>query len=428
MFNQKLAKILREFTSFLEMEETAFKPRAYLKAAESLESLDKEVNEIYKKNGEKALLEIAGVGRGIAEKIIEYIKTGKIKEYEKLKKKYPVDIDELNKIEGVGSKIIKLLYKNLKIKNLDELKKSAEKGALENLPHFGKKLQTKILKSIEFQKKSISKIPLPREIKKAEHSALPNIIKLKDIRGDLQIQTNWTDGLNSIEEMAEKARNLNYEYMAITDHTKSLAMVHGSDEKKLLKQIEEIKNINLNIGSPTSNVSKFKILSGAEVNILKDGSLDINNNTLQKLDFAGAAVHSHFHLSKEEQTKRLIKAMENEHIDIIFHPTARVINKRAPIELNLEKIFETAARTKTILEINANPSRLDLKEEHIKMAKKIGVRFMINTDAHSIIDMDLIKYGIFLAQKSRLSKTDVLNTLSLKEFLELIKKPKNKRW
>lgn len=427
MLNQTLAKIFREFAFLLEMESIAFKPRAYIKVADSLNLLSKKLTEIYKKGGVAALEEIPGIGRGIAEKIEEYLKSGKIKEYEKLKKKYPVDIAGLNKIEGVGSKIIKSLYENLKIKNIDELKKSAEKGALENLPHFGKKLQTKILKSIEFQKKSIVKAPLPREIKEAEHSALPNIIKLKDIKGDLQIQTNWTDGEDSIQEMANTARDLKYEYIAITDHTKSLAMVHGSDEKKLLKQIKEIENINSKLDGGGATV-KFRVLSGAEVNILKDGSLDIKDEVLKKLDFAGAAVHSYFHLSKPEQTKRLIKAMENEHIDIIFHPTARVINKRAPIELDLEKIFEAAAKTKTILEINASPSRLDLKEEHIKMAKKIGVKFMINTDAHSMLDMDLIKYGIFLAQKGQLSKTDVLNALSLQEFLRIIKKPKNKRW
>jgi len=431
MFNQDLIKILRSFAFFLEMEEIAFKPRAYLKAAESLELLNKEISEIYKKRGIKSLEEIPGVGRGIAEKIEEYLKNGKIKEYEKLKKKYPVDIFGLNKIEGVGSKIIKLLYENLKIKNADELRISAKKGMLENLPHFGKKLQTKILKSIEFQKKSISKIPLEHEIKESEQSALPNIIKLKDIKGDLQIQTNWTDGTNSIEEMAKYARDLKYEYIAITDHTKSLAMVHGSDEKKLLKQIKEIENINSKLGGALgggATARRFKVLSGAEVNILKDGSLDIKNEVLKKLDFAGAAIHSHFHLNKSEQTERLIKAIENKHIDIIFHPTGRIINRREPIELDLKKIFKTAMKTKTILEINANPSRLDLKEEHIKMAKKIGVKFMINTDAHSAIDMNLIKYGIFLAQQGQLSKKDVLNTLPLNELLKILKKPKNKRW
>lgn len=425
MFNKTLAKIFREFAFFLEMENIPFKPRAYEKAANSFKYLNYDIKEIYKKKGNEALLEIENVGHGIAKKIIEYIKTGKIKEYEKFKKKYPIDIDALNKIEGIGVKIIKLLYEKLKIKNINELKKAAKIGILKKLPHFGEKLETKILKSIEFQKKSVSKIPLDYEIKKIELNTLPNIIKLKDIKGDLQIQTNWTDGTNSIEEIAEYARNLKYKYIAITDHTKSLAMVHGSDEKKLLKQIKKIELLNLKL--QTKNY-KLKILSGAEVNILKDGSLDINDKILEKLDFVGGAIHSHFHLNASEQTKRLIKVMENKHIDIIFHPTARVINKRAPIEFDLEKIFKTASKTKTILEINAHPSRLDLKEEHIKLAKKIGVKFMINTDAHSVLDMNLMKYGIFLAQKELLSKKDVLNTLPINKLLKILKKPKEKRW
>lgn len=585
--NQTLANIFREMSFLLEMENIPFKPRAYEKAAFSLESLSVDLDELYKKEGFNALLEIPGVGKGIAEKIEEYIKTGKIKEYLSLAKKTPVDLKELSGIEGIGPKHIKTFYQKLKIKNLKELETAAKLGKIRNIPGFGKKSEEKILKILELKLKSEKRYLLSdilpavkriedklrlansfkkiafcgsirrkketvgnidilivsdnpektadifaglsevsriyskgktkvmarlangadadlrivpeksfgsalqyftgnkdhnielrkiasekgyklneyglykiqnkkliqiagktekeiyeklglefippelrearKEIEAAKNKALPSLIKLEDIKGDLQIQTNWTDGSNSIEEMAQKAAELNYEYIAITDHTKSLAMTRGSDEKKLLRQIKEIEKINKNL-KHNKTTKKIKILSGAEVNILKDGTLDIENKVLSKLDFAGAAVHSNFHLSRGEQTARVIKAMENENIDIIFHPTGRIINKREPLDIDIQKIFEAAARTKTILEINAYPSRLDLKNDHIILAKNYGVKFMINTDAHSAPQMNLMEHGIYEARRAWLEKNDVLNTLPLQKLLEILKKPKKERW
>lgn len=579
--NHIIAKILREMSFLLEMDDVPFKPRAYEKAAFSLESLDENISEIYKNGSLKSLEKISGVGRGISEKIEEYIKTGKIKEYENLKKKIPINLDEFKNLEGVGPKTIKSFYKYLKIKNLSELKEAIKKGELKKIPRFGKKLEEKITKSIEqnltrekrftlseaihaakiiekemlklksvkqivfcgslrrrketigdldilivssnpkeasdafanlsfveyvyakgskkssarlyfginadlrivkntsfgaamqyftgnkdhnialrkiaaqknlklneyglfktvkgkeilingkseeeiYEKLGMDFIPpelreMAGEIEAAARHALPKLIELKDIKGDLQLQTNWTDGADSIEEMAKYAIELNYEYIAITDHTKSLAMTGGSDEKKLLKQIKEIEKIN-------KSYPNLKILSGAEVNILKDGSLDINNETLSLLDFSAGAIHSHFHLTKDEQTNRLIKAMENPRIDIIFHPTGRIINKREPLDLDMERIFKTAAKTNTILEINAYPDRLDLKDSHIIAAKNMGVKFMINTDAHAANQMDLMEYGVWQARRGWLEKKDVLNTLPLNKLLEILKKPKKERF
>ena len=203
------------------------------------------------------------------------------------------------------------------------------------------------------------------EIEAALKNKLPKLIGYADLKGDLQIQTSWTDGRNSIEEMAREAEKLEHEYIAITDHTKALAMTGGSDETKLLRQMAEIDKINKKF-----HASGFKVhvLKGAEVNILKDGTLDIKDEVLAKLDIVGAAVHSLFNLSKAEQTKRIIKAMENPHLDILFHPTGRIINRRKPYEVNMEAVIKAAKRTGTILEIDAHPWRLDLKDEHIKMA------------------------------------------------------------
>ena len=199
------------------------------------------------------------------------------------------------------------------------------------------------------------------EIEAAQNRKLPKIIGYGDIRGDLQIQTDWTDGAHSIEEMAKEAKKLGLEYIAITDHTKSLGVTGGSDEKRLLKQIKEIERVNKKIKGIT-------VLSGAEVNILKDGTLDIKDAVLKKLDVVGVSVHSNFNMSKRDMTNRIMRAMRNPHADILFHPTGRLINRRAPYELDMEAIIHEAKNTSTILEINSYPSRLDLKDEYIRMA------------------------------------------------------------
>ncbi len=483
--NKEIAKILYEISEYLEIKEIQFKPRAYEKAGYSVDNLEEEVFEIYKKGGLKAIENIPGVGISIAEKIEELFKTGHLKYYENLKKSFPVEISELSAIEGVGSKMIAKLYKELKIKNIRDLEKATKAGKIAKIKGLGEKVETKILKGIEFLKKSngrfllgailsqarviegrlgelkeVEKItltgslrrmaetigdldiiiasnqpekvmdffvkmpevvrvyskgkvktlvrlkngmdadieivpsksygaailaftgdkrhnialralaekkgyklndfglwrgkkmvagkteeeiygalgmqtPPPEirndsgEIQTALKNKLPKLIGYGDIRGDLQVTTNWTDGENSIEEMAVAAQAARLEYIAITDHTKSLAMTGGLDEKKLLKQIAEIDKIQ-------KKFTKIKILKGAEVNILRDGLLDINDEVLAKLDVVGIAVHSHFNLSRAEQTKRVVKAMRNKNADILFHPTGRLIQRRAPFDVDVD--------------------------------------------------------------------------------------------
>ncbi|MCX6813921.1 MAG: PHP domain-containing protein, partial [Candidatus Azambacteria bacterium] len=227
----------------------------------------------------------------------------------------------------------------------------------------------------------------------------------------LQVTTNWTDGENSIEEMAVAAQEIGLEYIVITDHTKSLAMTGGLDEKKLLKQIAEIDKLN----------SKFKILKGAEVNILKDGLLDIKDEVLAKLDVVGIAVHSHFNLSREEQTKRIVKAMRNKNADILFHPTGRLIQKRAPYDVDVEEIIKTAKETGTVLEIDADPYRLDLKDEYIRKAIEAGVKLAIDTDAHSKNSFHYLEFGVAQARRGWATKNNIINTRSWQEMLKLLK-------
>ncbi|MBI4117247.1 MAG: DNA polymerase/3'-5' exonuclease PolX [Parcubacteria group bacterium] len=577
--NEEISKILSEMAMLLEMKEVPFKPRAYEKAALIIETLEEDVRDIYKKGDLKALMDIPGIGQGIAEKIEEYIKTKRIKDYEHLKKQIPVDISGLTSIESLGPKSVYKLYKKLGIKTIGELEKAAKAGKLRGLEGFGEKSEQKILKGIEFLKKgqgrfilgfawplissildrirslpyvetaepagsirrrqetvgdldilAISREPekvidyfvkmpeaghiyakgptkanirlnngmdadlrvlepasfgaalqyftgdkyhnialreiaikkgyklneyglykgrkliagkteeeiykklglawIPPEIRvnsgeiKAAllrrgyggqaQSSLPKLIPYGSLKGDLQVQTNWTDGQNSIKEMAEAAKKAGLEYIAVTDHTKSLAMTGGLDEKKLLKQMREIDEVQKQAGG-------LKILKGAEVNILKDGRPDISDEILSKLDIAGGAVHSNFNLSEKEQTDRLIRAMENPNIDIIFHPTGRVIRKREPYKIDIDALIKAAKRTGTVLEIDAYPNRLDLKDEYIRKAVEAGVKLSIDSDAHSILHFQYLELGVAQARRGWATKSDIINTRGWKQMLRQLK-------
>ncbi|MGC8981533.1 MAG: DNA polymerase/3'-5' exonuclease PolX [Minisyncoccia bacterium] len=573
MKNQEIAKLLRMMSLYLEMKDIKFKPQAYEKAAYSIEALEEDIEEFIKKKGKEGLKELPGIGESIADKIIEFLKTGKIKELEDFKKEVPVDIETLSSIEGIGPKTIYKLYKSLNIKNLEDLEKACKEHKIRRLPGFGELSEEKILKGIEFYKQgggrfvlgfvmplveklleylkkcdyveklevagsyrrrketigdvdilATSKNPekvmdyfvnfpevdhiyakgptktmvrlkigldvdirvvseesfgaalayftgskdhniklrelamkkgwklneyglfdenekmiagtteeeiykklnmqfIPPEMREnrgeielALENKLPKLIDYGSLKGDLQIQTNWTDGQNSIEDYAKEAIKIGLEYIAITDHTKSLAMTGGLDEEKLLEQMKEIDRLN------EKYKGKIKILKGAEVNILKDGSLDIKDDILEKLDFVGAAIHSNFNLPRSVQTERLIKAMQNKNVDCIFHPTGRVINKRPPYEIDIEKIIEAAKETKTLLEIDAFPDRLDLKDEYIKICIEKGVKLLIDSDAHSILHLYYLDLGVAQARRGWAKGEDILNTFPLDKFLNFIKK------
>lgn len=570
MRNTEIAQIFREIALYLEMQEERFKPRAYEKVAYAVEALEEPVAEIYKRDGIKGLRNIPGVGQAISEKIEEIIQTGKLKYYEELKRETPVDIRSLTTIEGVGPKSVKVLYEKLGVKEVSELEQAARAGKIRALPHFGEKMEQKILKGIEFLKQGSGRFPLGSvfslileiegrlrqlpgveavsvagsvrrrretigdadivaisaksekvmdyfvsmpevahvhgkgvtktmvklkngmdvdlrvvakesfgaalnyftgskdhnvalrriaqemglklneyglyrgeksiageteegiykalglsyippelrenrgEIEAAKKGELPDLVEYQDLRGDLQTQTTWTDGANSIEEMAEEAKKSGLEYIAITDHTKSLAMTGGADEKKLLKQMEAIDKINRSLKGIT-------ILKGAEVNINKDGTLDIEDEVLAKLAVVGIAVHSHFNLPRREMTGRIIRAMRNPNADILFHPTGRVIQKREAYDVDMDAIIKTAKETGTVLEVDAYPDRLDLKDEHIRKAVDAGVKLVIDSDAHSVSHIRYLDFGVAQARRGWAKKSDVLNTRPLKEFLKGLK-------
>ena len=279
------------------------------------------------------------------------------------------------------------------------------------------------------------------ELAKKGGKRLPKLIEYNDLKGDLQVHSNSTDGTMSIEEMALAANEkFGLQYIVITDHTKSLKLTNGLDEKQLLNQANRIAEVNDRIrqvldkterqrrneldSSPTTPRTKannFRILSGAEVNIMRDGSLDIANNVLDKLDIVGAAVHSNFSQPIEVQTDRLIKAARNPSVDIIFHPTGRRINKREGYPVNIEKLVDIATDTNTILEIDAHYDRLDLKDEYVRMAIQKGVKLVIDSDAHHPVHFAFLKFGIGQARRGWAEKSSILNTMPVDELLRCLK-------
>jgi DNA polymerase (family 10) len=572
MKNQEIAKIFYEIADYLEMEGVKFKPYAYQKAAITLEGLEEDVEEIYKRGGLEALKKIPGVGESIALKIEEYLKTGKIKYYEEFKKKMPIDLEELIQVEGMGPKKAKILYEKLGVKNLRDLEKAAREHKIAPLFGFGEKTEKNILEGIEFLKRSkgrfllgeilpkvkeiyeklkklkevervdvvgsirrmketigdvdflvISKNPgpimdffvslpgvvkvwgkgttkssvrlkegfdmdirvLPKrsfgaalqyftgskehnialrkiaiekglklseyglfrgpkmiageseeeiyqklglewvppelredrgEIEAAQAKKLPKIIDYKEIKGDLHVHSKWDGGANSIEEIAQYAIKMGYQYVGIADHTKFLKIEHGLDEKKLRERNKEIDKLNEKFKG------KIKILKGCEANILADGKIDIEDKCLKEQDFVIAGIHSNFKMEKEKMTERIIRAMRNPNVDIISHPTGRIIQRRDEYQIDFEKILKVAKETKTILEINSYPERLDLNDVNIKKAKEAGVKMVINTDAHHIDQMRFIELGIAQARRGWAEKEDIINCWPLEKMLKFLKK------
>jgi DNA polymerase (family 10) len=253
------------------------------------------------------------------------------------------------------------------------------------------------------------------EIDQAEQNQLPELIQLKDVRGDLHMHTTATDGRNSISEMAAAAQEVGYEYIAITDHSKALAMTGGLDEKALAKHVKDIDRIS----------SKFKeitILKGIEVDILDNGKLDLNNESLAQLDVVIASVHSRFNLSRKEMTLRICRALENPHVNILAHPTGRILTQREAYPVDLEQVIKTARENRVCLEVNAYPGRLDLSDVHCLMARDHDALISINSDGHSTTMLDNMQYGIFTARRGWLEAKDVINTYSLKKLKKVLEK------
>ncbi len=252
------------------------------------------------------------------------------------------------------------------------------------------------------------------EIAAAEAHKLPKLMELRDIKGDLQMHTTASDGKNSIEEMAEAARALGHEYIAITDHSKAVTVANGLDEKRMAAHIKKIHAAN-------EKGLGIRVLAGAEVDILKDGALDYSDELLAQLDVVVCSIHSYFNLEREAMTERMLAAIENPYAQIIGHPTGRVLLRREPIDYDMEKVLAACAKHGVAMECNSYPDRLDLKDVYLRMCKERGVKVVISTDSHNAGNLSLIRYGVRMARRGWLEKRDVINTLPVGEFLEKLR-------
>lgn len=573
MLNSEIAKMFEEIADMLELEDGdyRFEVRAYRKAALSLNTMQEDVGYIYKKGGAEALMEISGIGKGLAGKIIEYINTGKMAKHEQLKKKYPIDFENLTRISGIGAKKAFKLYKYLKVKDVRDLKEVLAKHKIRDLEGFGEKSEEEISKGTALLESSKGRMPIGNALPEAEsiikeleasglikrssiagsarrmrdtvgdldilvtsdqpgkvmklipklsqiksvalmgptkttvrlkagiscdvrvvrdesfgaalqyftgnkdHNIkvrqvaikkgyklneyglfdkkgrnlagseeksvydklgmeimdpemrenrgevelsikhkIPRLVQLSDIKGDLHVHTNHSDGSNTILEMAEYARKLGLEYIGITDHTKSEYVAHGMDDAKFAKHLAEIDKLN-------SSIEGVTILKSAEIDILKDGSLDLSRKTMEALDYRLASVHTNLNMSMHDMTNRIIKAMESGYVDILAHPTDRIINARNPIQLDLDKMFDAADKNGVALEIDGYPDRLDLNDENIFKARNYNVQFAIDTDSHRDTHLELMRYGVSMAKRGWLQKKSIINSLGIKDLIKRFK-------
>ncbi len=570
MKNKAIAQILAEISILVEVaEEEPYKARAYSRAARSIRNLGEDIEAIAAR-GE--LTEIPGVGKGIAKKIESYLETGSIDELDRLHKKVPINVRELEAIPGVGPKTIKLLYDELKVVGLDSLENAARAGEISGLKGMGEKTVSQILEGIELVRSGLNRtlladalaaaermsthltsharisqltiagsirrrretigdvdilvdaddwestveafislddvddvivrgttktsvrlktglqmdlrlLPsesygaglqyftgsvdhnvklrsiarkkglklneyglfedekriageieediykelgldfiLPElrentgEIEAAQSGQLPDIIDTDDIRGDLHGHTDQSDGVNTIEEMLIAAGTLNYEYYCVSDHTKSLTIANGMGEDEVMMRIEEIDALN------ASGHWNMRILKGAEVDILENGELDLDDEVLEKLDIVTASIHSRMKDSKEKMTDRVCTALENPNVHVLGHPTGRLLLKRPEYEIDLDAVFEVAKRSNVIMELNAHPMRLDLNAGNLRKATSLGLKIVINTDAHRTDELQNMRYGVFQARRGWVTKDDVVNTYPLEELMSVLRK------
>ncbi|MFW6100345.1 MAG: DNA polymerase/3'-5' exonuclease PolX [Bacteroidota bacterium] len=568
--NYEIASALKKLSDLLEIDgASSFRVRAYRNAARTIKEMSRELSDLVQ-DGED-LSQLPDIGKNMADKIKNFVQTGKLPQLEEMQQKIPVDTEELLQISQLGAKGIKALYENLGITNMDQLKKAAETGKVEALKGFGKKTQQKMLdeiskiskgetkgrfkwaiaeqiiepyisylrniKGVESvdaagsyrrKKETVGDMDLlvvadnptevmnqfvsyeeveeviahgetkssvilrtglqvdlrviPREsygaamlyftgskahnvairriarekeykineygiyngetwkagrteeemynqiglshiepelrenrgeVEAAQNNTLPNLATIEDIKGDFQSHTKASDGKFTLEEMAEGAHKMGYEYFAITDHSKRVTMAHGLDEKRLAQHIDAVDQLN-------ENLQHLKILKSIEVDILEDGSLDLSDEILKKLDIVVVAIHYNMNLSREKQTNRVLKAMESPYFHIMAHPTGRIIGKREGYELDMEKILDAAAKKGCFMEINAAPDRLDLSDIYARMAKDKGVKLAISTDAHNLDNLDYMRFGVNQARRAWLEPKDVINTYSWEELKKMI--------
>jgi len=569
MKNQLVSDILYQIADLLDIKgENFFKTRAYRIAAQKIEVLDEDIEDV---SNENRLTDIDGIGEALAKKIKEIVETNQLRYLDELKKEIPEDLLKMLNISTLGPKKVSALYKNLKIKTIDELRKACIEGKLRDLEGFGEITEKNILRGIQLLEKTSGRVLLNvayndgefyleylkkckeieeisiagslRRMKETigdidilaaseepikvmdyfvkfkdvhrvlvkgntktsvllkdniqvdlrvvskdsfgaalqyftgskEHNVkmrslaikkgyklneyglfnkendkyivgkkekeiyeklgleyiepelrenrgeidiaakkmLPKLVDYNDIKGDIHIHSVWSDGIETIETIANFCKKIGYKYIGITDHSQSLKIAGGLSEISVDKKIKEIEKIN-------NKLKDIKIFCGTECDIKPDGSLDYSDEVLKKFDYVIAGIHTNFKMNSEEINKRIIKGMQNDYVGFLAHPSCRIIGRREPFELEIEKISEVARDTNTQFEINSFPDRLDLNDFYTKIAKEKGVKFIITTDAHNLNHLSFIRFGIATARRGWLEKKDVINTYSLDKFEKFI--------
>jgi DNA polymerase (family 10) len=564
--NAEIAAMFDQAAELLEIRgENQFRVRAYRRAARVIEGLPQSVRSMVSAGTD--LSELPGIGKDLAGKIADIVRTGHFDLLDTLKKKLPGQLGEIAALPGLGPKRVKLLYDKLKVRTLNDLRRVVKAGRLHRLKGFGPGIEKKLSSALEkpraekrfklsvaeaeaealvgflrdggrvvvagsyrrrrdtvgdldvlvtakdgaavgdkliryenvadilahgptrttvvlrsglqvdvravaeqsygaallyftgskahnialrglandhgwklneyglfsgkrriagateeevYKKLGLAFIPPELredrgEVPLAKAGKLPRLVTLSDIRGDLHVHSDWTDGTTTIAVMAAGAQALGYEYIALTDHSQRVAMAHGLDPARLSRQIREIDRLN-------EKLKNLTILKGIEVDILKDGRLDLPDSSLSKLDVVVAAVHSHFDVSRQEQTDRIIRAMENRHLSVLAHPTGRLIGTRDAYDIDMDRVIAAARDAGCFLEINAEPERLDLNDIHAHAAKTMGVKLAISTDAHSVNAFQYMRFGIDQARRGWLTADDVINTRSLAALRKLLKR------
>jgi DNA polymerase (family X) len=566
--NDDVEQVLLEFADLLSfLSDDPFKPRAYEKAARAVGGYHADIADL----DLRGILQIPSVGKSIAEKIVEYQRTGTFADLEELRGEIPPGVRELMSIPGLGPKKAMILYRELGVNSVEALMAAIDAGQVAGLKGFGRKTQDNIVRGLEqlassggrvsvsvaldvaesliatlgaipgvrrvafagslrrmretigdvdllvasddaatvmaaftgqpsvarvlahgdtkssvvtggglqvdlrvvapevwgaamiyftgskahnvriremavrsglklneyglFDAKSgdllaadteeavYARLGLPYiaptlredrgEVEAALRGELPSVVEQKQLRGDLHTHTNLTDGLASLGEMVETAAGFGYRYYAVTDHAPNLAMQRMTD-RKILAQRAELRELQ--------TTYDMKLLHGTELNIDPDGNVDWPAEFLKGFDLTVASVHSHFTQSRDAMTSRVIRAIENPYVNVIGHLTTRQIGKRPPVEMDLDAVFEAAARTGTALEVNSHPQRLDLSDEHILWARRYGVKFAVNTDAHAPVHLPFIRFGVATAQRGWLTKEDVINAWPLTRLERFLRK------
>ena len=426
--NDDAAAMLREYAELLSITGgDPFRARNYEKAAKVVAGYPGDLGAV----PDTALTKIGGVGTSIAGKIAEYRRTGTVAALDELRAKVPPGVLAIAKVPGVGPKRALQLSRELGVGSIADLDAAVKAGRLRSLSGFGAKSEERILRSIgvitrdQPLRDALRSLPSDAtedQIEAVLAAAIPELtatnskkrlIEVKDLRGDLHTHTSLTDGIASLEDMVAAAEARGYQYYAVTDHAPNLVMQQMTDEK-MLTQRAEAAALQRRVG--------LTLLHGTELNIAADGSVDWDAGFLDGFDLCVASVHSSFDQDRATMTDRFITAVENPYVNIIGHPLTRKLGRRPPVDVDLPALYDACARTGTALEINASPERMDLPPQDISAARDAGVKFAIDTDAHSIVHLGNARYGVAAARLGGLTRDDVINAWPLDQLEQFLRR------